>query len=588
MQHSQGADRWPLTALVVEDDLTTSMVLAYQLELYFSKVVTAANGEEGLSLFMQLQPDIVLTDNVMPVMNGIDMISEIRKLNPDVPVILITLSVDSDLLIKAINVNVTQFLPKPVDITLLRRIMDSEVKRLQSRQLNDTIREQELELLKYRERYHSQQQEIAFDKQLHIIRNDHPCHPFACHRRINTQEKWVCEATYLPLDILSGDSYSIRRASDGSLFLFIIDAMGKGVSASITSVLSTSYLNDILDRSLITREFNFRSCIDSYMRFIRNQLLDEEIVSVIFIHLSATETSLDVASFSMPPLLLLDNENRVCRINSNNPPISKHPHNYAISRHQLDHIRGILVYSDGLNEAITSDGGLYCEQLESDFATSFGSRQLWRRFRKATSLPDDDVTMIAISTFNYSFDSEIRLNIPSRISAIEQACGQLEKYLNDSGVASPVKLEESSVVIREILMNAYEHGSLGIGANLKNRLLQNDSYFEYILEKEKNINLHISVIFRLGRDMGKRLFYLDVKDRGRGFKAAECMAPRPDTLLPSGRGLHIIGMYTDRLYFCSKGKRITAVKFIEEENDNGTYQNQCERDNDSGEYQNNG
>lgn len=557
-------DKWPLHILVVEDDMTSCMMMVYQLEQQFLKVTSACNGREGLALFLQSQPDIVLTDNVMPEMDGIDMISEIRQTNPAVPVILVTSSLDSDLLIKAINLNVTRFLPKPVSAAMLGKVIGSEVRQLQTRQIMQKRSEMEIELLKYRERYHSQQQDMAFSKQLNIIRNDHPCHPFACRRKRNRVENWLCESAFLPLDTLSGDSYSIRKLDDGSMFLFIVDAMGKGLSASITSVLSTSCLNDIVDRTRADA-FSLRTCLDEYLPFIRKQLLEDEILSAVFIHISADEPYMEFASFSMPPVLLLDHAGKVRRLNSNNLPVSRYLEKYTVARHSLGSMRSLAVYSDGLNEAEMDNGGLYRQQIDLDFAASLGGRQFWRRFRSAVSRPEDDVTLIVVGSVEYSFSDEIRLVIPGRLSEVEQACSQLEGYLADSGPVSPLIVEESSIIIREILMNAYEHGSLGIGTDLKQKLLLEDTYFEYLAEREKDFDLDITVVLRFGADMGRKMFCLDVTDQGPGFNANGCVMPRPDTLHPNGRGLHIIATYADRLYFCSKGNHITIVKYIEED-----------------------
>lgn len=58
--------------------------------LGFRIVGTASNGENALEAFKELQPQLVITDVVMPIMNGLELIREIRKINPEVEILLIS------------------------------------------------------------------------------------------------------------------------------------------------------------------------------------------------------------------------------------------------------------------------------------------------------------------------------------------------------------------------------------------------------------------------------------------------------------------------------------------------------------------
>jgi Serine phosphatase RsbU, regulator of sigma subunit len=80
---------------------------------------------------------------------------------------------------------------------------------------------------------------------------------------------WHAEICYIPLDILSGDSYSIREVSDGKVMFFISDAMGKGLSASVTSILSTSFINHLIDEAIVSGGFDFKQFLVSYINFIK-------------------------------------------------------------------------------------------------------------------------------------------------------------------------------------------------------------------------------------------------------------------------------------------------------------------------------
>lgn len=75
----------------------------------------AGNGEDGLSLFREHRPGIVITDIRMPVMNGIKMSNEIRALAPETPIIVVTACSDAEFLLQSINGDPAECVVKPVD-----------------------------------------------------------------------------------------------------------------------------------------------------------------------------------------------------------------------------------------------------------------------------------------------------------------------------------------------------------------------------------------------------------------------------------------------------------------------------------------
>ena len=84
--------------LIVEDEKSLREVLSSKLVLEGYTVHAAANGQEGLNLALEKHPNLVLLDIVMPVMDGMEMLQELRKdeWGANVPVILLTNLNDSD------------------------------------------------------------------------------------------------------------------------------------------------------------------------------------------------------------------------------------------------------------------------------------------------------------------------------------------------------------------------------------------------------------------------------------------------------------------------------------------------------------
>lgn len=76
--------------LLVEDDPLTREQLGELLREYSRHLYLAENGEQGLKIYKETKPDIVITDILMPLMNGLDMARRIREINPLVQLIIIT------------------------------------------------------------------------------------------------------------------------------------------------------------------------------------------------------------------------------------------------------------------------------------------------------------------------------------------------------------------------------------------------------------------------------------------------------------------------------------------------------------------
>jgi CheY-like chemotaxis protein len=79
----------PLILLVEDEELLRAGVQE-MLELQGYEVVTAQNGRSALACISEHPVDLIITDLVMPQMDGIDFVEQLRKINPDVPVIVVS------------------------------------------------------------------------------------------------------------------------------------------------------------------------------------------------------------------------------------------------------------------------------------------------------------------------------------------------------------------------------------------------------------------------------------------------------------------------------------------------------------------
>jgi sigma-B regulation protein RsbU (phosphoserine phosphatase) len=106
--------QFDISVLYVEDEEYTREAVHQLLQRHVRELVVARNGAEGLALFRESDPDLVLTDILMPVMDGLKMVKEIRSCCKDVPIIVTTAYSETSYMMDAIDLGVDQYVMKPV------------------------------------------------------------------------------------------------------------------------------------------------------------------------------------------------------------------------------------------------------------------------------------------------------------------------------------------------------------------------------------------------------------------------------------------------------------------------------------------
>ena len=115
-----------LSLLYVDDEPEARDILCSVIRIKFPglRLHVAGDGQQGLALFRQHQPDIVLTDISMPLMDGIRMTGEIKALNAEVPIVFLTAHSDSRFLLDAIELGVSNYVMKPVNNRRLFAVLE--------------------------------------------------------------------------------------------------------------------------------------------------------------------------------------------------------------------------------------------------------------------------------------------------------------------------------------------------------------------------------------------------------------------------------------------------------------------------------
>ncbi|KAA0891714.1 sensor domain-containing diguanylate cyclase [Oryzomonas rubra] len=108
-----------ISLLYVEDDQITRDTVSRLLMRVVGTLYVAANGRAGLDMYRAHAPDVVVTDIRMPDMDGMTMVHEIRRLQPDCPVIVLSAFSDTEYLLDCVSIGINHYIGKPVDFAKL-------------------------------------------------------------------------------------------------------------------------------------------------------------------------------------------------------------------------------------------------------------------------------------------------------------------------------------------------------------------------------------------------------------------------------------------------------------------------------------
>jgi YesN/AraC family two-component response regulator len=117
-----------ITVLYVEDDTSVQEAMESFFGFRVKKSYVAFDGEEGLALFKKHKDEIqvVVTDIQMPHMDGLEMISKIQQIEPNMRFIITTAFDDTKYLLKSIELGVNAYLTKPIDLRKLTALLQEQ------------------------------------------------------------------------------------------------------------------------------------------------------------------------------------------------------------------------------------------------------------------------------------------------------------------------------------------------------------------------------------------------------------------------------------------------------------------------------
>lgn len=135
------------TLLYIEDDIQAQQNMKMILEDDVKAFFQAFDGKEGLDIYKEKKPDIILSDIILPSIDGLTLTKKIRQIDKCQPIVVISAFDDREKLLEAINAGIDYFIPKPIDIDILYDRLNTIAQNLQNKKDADKTKEKEHEIL---------------------------------------------------------------------------------------------------------------------------------------------------------------------------------------------------------------------------------------------------------------------------------------------------------------------------------------------------------------------------------------------------------------------------------------------------------
>ncbi|WP_263833943.1 ATP-binding SpoIIE family protein phosphatase [Sulfurospirillum oryzae] len=402
--------------------------------------------------------------------------------------------------------------------------------------------------------------EKAFNKELFVIKNDLYYQQIDLSKN-GKKELLRVDISYKPHSTLSGDTYSLRKTKDGRLVGFIADAMGKGLSAAMSAMAITRFLNYFFDELEEEEGFVFDVWIHKTLKFLQKNLFDEEIMSILLMEYNIQDSIVKYASCGMPTFFIISEAGEFQSIRSNNPPLSLFTDTVHVNTLPSIPISKMLCYTDGLSESLIANGKLYASCLKEDFSDSICVKDFRDKVAMRIGKGDDDLTYIYIQKLEVSEAFKV-LRIQSTYEAIDEALQHVADYLKSYHVDSKTS-SQIMLTLSELLLNALEHGSFGVDKARKNYLIESNLFDDEMVRLEKeHQKKKIKIVYGIIQSGKRELFEATISDQGEGFDTMVLKNIVINAEKFNGRGFVIIRKLLDHFYFNKKGNAITIQKFI--------------------------
>ena len=556
-----------LRILIADDDNTNRLVLNAILKKNDYEVFSAENGKVAVDLYEQMQPDIVLMDVMMPVMDGYEATRRIKELCGEkfVPVIFLTAMTDEKALAKCIESGGDDFLTKPYNQTLLH----SKINAL-------------LRILGLYNKLDGQKHELTI---LHEhIRKEHEV---AKRLFSNITHPGCLNASYFkyhasPMAIFNGDLIIAAHKPSGGLHVMVGDFTGHGLPAAVGALPASDIFY-----SMTSRGYAISDIIKELNNKLRQVLTTGLFFAVCILEINLNNRSISSWNGGIPSCFIRRGQNGdLVQIKSSNLPlgiVDTARLNSACEITEIETGDRIYMSTDGVVEALNEQGEMFgddrymailrqpkderqiFEEIMGTLKEFSGDREqsddvTFIEIHCAPELNDADLTQMnkkfitrtpAKWRFHLSLDSEA-LRICDPLPFIMQPLTEIQGLHEFRS--------KLFTIISELFSNALDHGILGLNSKTK---ATPDGFMKYYQQREERLSaltddwIRVTISNKPVEKGGELTIHIE--DSGPGFdytKSGETLEANQGF---SGRGIPLVRNLCKELNYKGSGNEVIAL-----------------------------
>lgn len=351
--------RRPVIMVVDDEELVTqSLSSFFEFETDY-RVENYHSPSEALKRLKTAPVDLVISDFLMPEMNGLTFLAEVKKMYPDVPRIILTGYADKENAIKGINeVGLFQYIEKPWDNNHLKLIIENA---LANKNLKDLLN------VKIKELDKALLQKDSLTRQNTVLQQElilaQQVQESLLPQSLPDNKKISISAKFLPAFEVGGDIYDVIYRTDDVYCVLIADVTGHGIQAALSTVLLKHSFAICVDNQTTPRKMLGR------MNEILNQSLPEGVfVAALIATIDKNTGRVVIANAGIPhPILIKRSKKQFERITANGLLLGiVDVDNYESGKEVVFDLQDkdlLFIYTDGLNEAENAKGEQFDEYM---------------------------------------------------------------------------------------------------------------------------------------------------------------------------------------------------------------------------------
>jgi len=355
-----------ISVLYVEDNDILREKMAKTFKMFFSDIDTAFNGKNALELYMNKKYDLVISDIVMPELNGIELVKAIKNVSKSQRIIFLSAYTEIKYLIEAIELGVDGFVFKPIEYEKLYMILLKVIKQIKQTMENLSYKTDLEKLVQER----TKELESTNKELVEMIKEVKKSNQLKEEMKIaqRVQENFLPKTLLNSANIKSssffksatyvgGDYYDMFYSNDNNLNIIIADVSGHGIAPAITM----STFRGIC-RALLKTTTNLQNQVEHINDMLcEDSKTNDFFITAVFIKYYEKERKIEYISAGHNEILHYNTKNNLIEIiNSTSLPLGIFNNTeYKSVEKVINKNDTLILYTDGLTEAQNESGKMY-------------------------------------------------------------------------------------------------------------------------------------------------------------------------------------------------------------------------------------